>query len=256
MAILGSTDMGDGLLTLTIDHNPTSTPTLAPAGSIFIFGNAHYRKLDDGETTNVALVLIKGEPHASQHFENASDEIFVELLGTSDTDTSKFLRPDGFGGLEFAVLVDELPHAGGNFIDTTDQPIAVVGTPQSITFDTNALIERISHTPGSDTFTIDISGIYKLMIAPQLGQGAGTAKVEFWLEINGVDVINSGVQQDLIANTEMLPLFRWKDRFVVGDTFRIIWASDNTNSSLDNITSSYGGPNIPSIMFGITLVGI
>lgn len=53
MAILGSTDLGDGLLALTIDHDPLSTPTDAPAGSLLIdsSGNWH-RKIDSGSTTN------------------------------------------------------------------------------------------------------------------------------------------------------------------------------------------------------------
>lgn len=148
------------------------------------------------------------------------------------------------------------PHVGGNFVDTTDQSIAVAGTPQSITFNTNPLIDNISHTLGSDTFTINVDGVYKLMIAPQLSQGAGSAMVEFWIEKNGIDIVDSGVQKSILPNVETLPLIRWKERFVATDDIKLIWASDSVNTSLDNITSSYGGPNIPSVMFGITFVGI
>jgi hypothetical protein len=57
MAILGTTDLGDGRLFVTVDHDPTSTATDAPEGSI-IFSTStasHYGKDDDGETTNVTL---------------------------------------------------------------------------------------------------------------------------------------------------------------------------------------------------------
>ena len=57
MAILGSTDLGDGRLFLTVDHDPTSVAKDAPEGSIF-FSTAtseHYSKDDDGSTTNVSL---------------------------------------------------------------------------------------------------------------------------------------------------------------------------------------------------------
>ena len=54
MGITGSTDIGNGLLTLTVDHDPTSVATDAPAGSIIIDSNAkRWKKLDDGSTTNV-----------------------------------------------------------------------------------------------------------------------------------------------------------------------------------------------------------
>lgn len=146
----------------------------------------------------------------------------------------------------------EFIHIGGNFVDTTNQSIAVADTPQSITFNTNSLIDDMSHIVDSDTFTINTDGVYKMIVAPQLAQGSGSAKVEFWLEKNGTMIVNSGVQEIIGAGSESLPLLRWKDRFVATDTLKVFWASDSTGTMLDNITSSYGGPNIPSIMFGIT----
>lgn len=55
MAITGSTDLGGGLVTVTVDADPSVTPVNVPTGSIIIWGNNTYKKLDDGETTNVNL---------------------------------------------------------------------------------------------------------------------------------------------------------------------------------------------------------
>lgn len=53
MTVLGSTDLGDNLSSLNVDHDPTVVATDARTGSIIIFGSTHYVKLDDGLTTNV-----------------------------------------------------------------------------------------------------------------------------------------------------------------------------------------------------------
>lgn len=61
MAITGSTDMGNGLLVLTVDHDPTSVSTDAPKGSIIISSDGvHCIKQDDGATTNVTTMIESG----------------------------------------------------------------------------------------------------------------------------------------------------------------------------------------------------
>lgn len=150
---------------------------------------------------------------------------------------------------------NEVIHIGANLVDTTDQAIASAGTPQVVTFNTNVLLDDLSHTVGGSIITINTGGVYNMIIAPQLGQGSGAAVVEFWLKKNNVDLPNSNVQVSIAANSEALPLLRWKERFVPTDIIEVVWASNSTNTLLDNITSSYGGPNIPSIMFGMTHVG-
>jgi len=146
-------------------------------------------------------------------------------------------------------------HIGGNFTDTNDQVIVLADTPQSITFNQNRLIDDIGHTVSSDTFTVNTNGVYQLMIAPQLGQGSGAAMVEFWIEKNGVDIVDSNIQLTVVANSQTLPFLRWKERFVATDIFKIIWASDSANTKLDKATSLFGGPIIPSIMLGVTHIG-
>lgn len=54
MAITGTTDLGDGILAVTVDHDPETTPTDVPAGSLIITAaGIWHRKLDAGSTTNV-----------------------------------------------------------------------------------------------------------------------------------------------------------------------------------------------------------
>lgn len=55
--ITGSTDLGNGVLAVTVDHDPTAVATDVPLGTLIIDASATYwRKLDNGSTTNVAQV--------------------------------------------------------------------------------------------------------------------------------------------------------------------------------------------------------
>lgn len=77
MAITGATDIGDGLLALTIDHDPTAVATDAPLGSVFVDAvGDHWLKTDDGSTTNVtkiADVTIDVSAHAGRHVDGSDD---------------------------------------------------------------------------------------------------------------------------------------------------------------------------------------
>ena len=54
MAITGSTDLGRGVLALTVDADPSTTAVNAPNGSLIIYNGIWYRKLDNGSSTNVS----------------------------------------------------------------------------------------------------------------------------------------------------------------------------------------------------------
>lgn len=65
MSITGSTDLGDGRLLVTVDHDPRTTVTDVLAGSLIVYVGAasgdlwtggRFIKLDDGSTTNVHYI--------------------------------------------------------------------------------------------------------------------------------------------------------------------------------------------------------
>ncbi len=78
MAITGVTDFANGLRHVTVDHDPTATPTDAPKGSLIIevsTGN-HFLKTDDGSSTSVvktADVTIDVSAHAGRHVDGSDD---------------------------------------------------------------------------------------------------------------------------------------------------------------------------------------
>jgi hypothetical protein len=58
MAITGATDLGRGLLALTVDADPTVVAVDCVAGCMLIYvpSGTTYTKLDDGPTTNVSRI--------------------------------------------------------------------------------------------------------------------------------------------------------------------------------------------------------
>ncbi len=63
------------------------------------------------------------EDHAARHDENAADEIFVEDLGATSSDTSTALRPNGTGGLVFSDI--NFSHLLGTISDTQHGTVGV-----------------------------------------------------------------------------------------------------------------------------------
>lgn len=197
------------------------------------------------ENTSVSFLNLvsTGEIQFSAFPNTRDDGTPLNILGT-DVDGNLISGPN------------EVIHIGGNFTDTIDQAIVTASTFQDVTFNQNRLINNIGHVIGSAIFTINTDGVYNLEIAPQIGQGSGAATVEFQLLKNGTPIVDSGIQFTISANSQTLPYLRWKEKlFSAADTFTIQWASNSSNTSLDNITSLFGGANIPSIMLGVTHVG-
>lgn len=58
MAITGTTDFGNGVLLVTVDHDPAAVATDAPEGSLVIQAGTCciYRKLDSGSSSNVMIM--------------------------------------------------------------------------------------------------------------------------------------------------------------------------------------------------------
>ena len=75
MAITGTTDLGAGLLLITVDHDPASIATDAPAGSLIVTtSGAFYRKIDSGSTTNVTKHALKDNLSATTDPTTSNDD--------------------------------------------------------------------------------------------------------------------------------------------------------------------------------------
>jgi len=96
MAITGTTDMGNGLLFVTTDHDPCTEATDAPTGSIILQeGTAHlHTKMDDGSTTNV--ICLAG---TLLEINNQTGTSYTLVL----TDGHKYVRCTNAGAITLTV---------------------------------------------------------------------------------------------------------------------------------------------------------
>jgi len=173
MAIIGSTDLGDGLLTVSVDHDPTAVATDVPKGSFIIDANGtHYHKQDDGSTTNVTKVIDAGGLIASGEIEKEIGLAKTSGLldGVVITAHSRNISTiQGDGGVPNTVTVnttanhdlstsDIIDVAGTANYDDVDLTITVV-SPTQFTYQTSAHTISILESVGtiSDKRRFDIA---------------------------------------------------------------------------------------------------
>jgi len=120
VAITGSTDLGDGRLFLTVDHDPEVTNTDAPIGSLLLALNGIiYRKLDSGPSTNVLALTA-----ASQSFDwDAGAESVSEIVADGvlsfempDSNTTKVIGADH---VPVTIDLSQDVHLDGNIVVLT-----------------------------------------------------------------------------------------------------------------------------------------
>lgn len=163
MSILGSTDLGNGLTALTIDHDPTSVATDALKGSLIIDANGtHYIKTDDGSTTNVAKIATAASieltfPISMVTGSNRGDHR-VAGVGATGAQRFNFTVPADFGSLVSLDLIG-IPSSGA----------AGSGKDIDLFSDYGAIGENFANHSESDTTTVyDFTGDTDLFITIDL----------------------------------------------------------------------------------------
>ena len=126
MAITGSTDLGNGVLAVTVDHDPEAVATDAPTGSLIITAaGVWHRKLDDGSTTNVSgASAIKNNYTATTNpgvNDDSTQDYEVGSSWVNNSTNTVFICADPAAG---AAVWNEL-------IDTTDSRLSDARAPTS-----------------------------------------------------------------------------------------------------------------------------
>jgi len=118
------------------------------------------------------------------------------------TDEIKFVYNIAAGAVNIPAKIEN------NYIhayDTTTQTVAVVGTPQDITFNTNHHIDGWTHTPGTADFTCAVTGTYRIDFTAFCQKtGGAPANAEILLIVNGVEEIGSHTSFELTANNTVV----------------------------------------------------
>jgi hypothetical protein len=108
--------------------------------------------------------------------------------------------------------------------------------------------------PNNDLITINSPGIYNIEFSAQF-TGNNNNNIFIWLEQNGVTVPNSNTKLHTVGGTAFqLAAWNWFIKTTISfETFRVVWTSDNSNTSIVG-GPTINGPNIPPIILTVQQV--
>jgi hypothetical protein len=144
----------------------------------------------------------------------------------------------------------------GTFASSADQTLATPDTATAITFNTTDISHNVAIGSPTSRLVVDEAGLYQVAISAQLTSGSGSAKNIFiWLDKNGSNVPNSTRTVTLSANSQFFPFSTTYDiSLAATDYVRVMWASSNTNVTLDAIAASAFAPAAPSVIVSVTQI--
>lgn len=136
----------------------------------------------------------------------------------------------------------------GSFIKTTDQTPAAINTAYALTWDSSTVINGVTIGTPTSRIVCANAGLYKFNASYQLTSSSASVKnVWLWFRKNGVDIANSAMVTSLDSATAV----RTPSRAILvsmnaGDYIELMFASDSTAMTVDNIASTAFAPATPA----------
>ena len=135
---------------------------------------------------------------------------------------------------------------GGRFLDvpnalyfsTVDQPIAVVDTPQVVTFNQTYLQSGFELNGGSNSqITATYSGVYNFQFIGQLSSGSASAKnIYLWITRNGTDLGYTAREFVLQGSGEIDEvIWNFNLDLAAGEYIEMTWVSDDINVTMATV---------------------
>ena len=149
----------------------------------------------------------------------------------------------------------------GTFYSNTTQSAAVANTPYPVTFNSDGL--KCSHINLANTSEIVCleSGLYKFEFrlhiqAPKNEVG----RVWIWARVDGVDVENSATELAMYGSgtieATVYPSWSFQQSMDSGETFQLMWATDNTGIVILQPTQTAFAPASRSAAMRVTQVNL
>lgn len=136
----------------------------------------------------------------------------------------------------------------GNFVKTTDQSPAVINTAYAITWDSALIADGISIGTPASRLVVDHAGLYTFNVSFQLTSSSASVKnVWLWFRKNGVDEANTSMITSLDSATAIrTPSRALTFSLQAGDYIELMFASDSTAMTIDNIPATAFAPAAPA----------
>lgn len=222
--------------------------------------------LDISSLTQTPSYLCEYRNGALRKAHTLSDQIFKTVFAETLKANSLNISQDaniygdihGFGNLIIEGNMS-IKRPYGMFSSTQDQIIAVAETAYPITFNWTEDVWEITKSSDNSNFTVQVSGDYFIELSAIVVTDTNNKHIEVWLQINGVNVPRSSTRLEIEnAGTEQVIAVPFILDMDAGDTFRVMYASDDAGSTLQ-YTASHGTgantvPECPSIIMTITKI--
>ncbi|KXO82655.1 hypothetical protein AYL20_01275 [Acinetobacter venetianus] len=140
----------------------------------------------------------------------------------------------------------------GSFLKTANASPASINTAYAITFDTTQVSNGISVGTPTSRIVAANSGLYSFNVSFQVKSGSASAKtIWFWFRKNGVDIANSSLKRSFDSNNITTQTRSQRISMNAGDYVEVMWASDDTNVSLEYTASTAFAPAAPSCVLSV-----
>ena len=141
----------------------------------------------------------------------------------------------------------------GQFAKTSDQVPSAVNTANALTWDSSLIANGIAIGGTTSQIIVANAGLYKFSVSLQLTSSSASVKnVWIWFRKNGVDVASSSMITSLDSATAIRTPSR--DLFfslAAGDYIEIMFASDSTAMTVDNIAATAFAPAAPAALLSV-----
>jgi hypothetical protein len=141
----------------------------------------------------------------------------------------------------------------GQFAKTTDQVPSAVNTADALTWDSSLIGNGVTIGGTTSQIIVANAGLYKFSVSLQLTSSSASVKnVWIWFRKNGVDVASSSMITSLDSATAIRTPSR--DLFfslAAGDYIEIMFASDSTAMTVDNIAATAFAPAAPAALLSV-----
>lgn len=136
----------------------------------------------------------------------------------------------------------------GAFTRLANATPAAINTAYTIEFTNTEVSNGVSIGTPTSRLVVDDAGLYSISVSFTLVSGSASVKnVWLWFRVNGVDVNNSAIIVSLDSGTAIKSPSRSVFFLLdAGDYVELLWASDNTNVTLQNNAATAFAPATPA----------
>ena len=144
----------------------------------------------------------------------------------------------------------------GEFTKTTDATPAAIDTAYTLTFDNTEISEGISIGSPASRIVVSQSGLYQFNATIQITSNNANAKnVRVWFRKNGSDIANTSRLVTININGGYVPVTMSEFfSLAAGDRIEIVYASNDTGITVDNVAATAFAPAAPAVVLSVTQV--